>query len=74
MKYVRNFQKKDPKNKHKYIYFTLFKSNIDTTQALFKLSKILGVSQKLFGSAGLKDKRGVTTQRISLYNTEPQVL
>lgn len=38
--------------------------------AIFKLSKLTGVNQKLFSSAGLKDKRGVTTQMISVYNTE----
>lgn len=36
--------------------------------ALFKLSKIIGVNQKQFGVAGLKDKRGITTQKISLFN------
>jgi tRNA(Glu) U13 pseudouridine synthase TruD len=38
--------------------------------ALFKLSKITGISQKVFSSAGLKDKRGVTTQLISVYNSD----
>jgi len=38
--------------------------------ALFKLSKITGISQKVFSSAGLKDKRGVTTQMISVFNSD----
>lgn len=64
----------DPAMRKKYIHFTLFKSNIDTMGALFKLSKVTGINQKLFSSAGLKDKRGVTTQRISVYNTDVSML
>lgn len=44
------------------------KSNIDTPGAIFKLSKILNVNPKLFNVAGLKDKRGITTQMVSLFN------
>lgn len=38
--------------------------------AMFKLSKITGISHKIFSSAGLKDKRGITTQLISVFNTD----
>lgn len=38
--------------------------------AMFKLSKITGISHKIFSSAGLKDKRGITTQMISVFNTD----
>jgi len=38
--------------------------------AVFKLSKITGISQKIFSTAGLKDKRGVTTQLVSVYNSD----
>lgn len=61
------------KKSNDYIHFKLLKSNIDTMSGLFRLSKILGVNQKLFGAAGLKDKRGITTQLISLYNCEKDV-
>jgi tRNA(Glu) U13 pseudouridine synthase TruD len=60
----------NPLTRHKYIHFKLFKSNIDTMSALFKLSKITGISQKILSTAGLKDKRGITTQMVSLYNTD----
>ncbi len=33
------------------------------------LSKITGISHKIFSSAGLKDKRGITTQMISVFNS-----
>lgn len=42
--------------------------------ALFKLSKLTGINQKLFSTAGLKDKRGVTCQMVSVYNTEVEAL
>lgn len=60
----------DPKARKKYTHFTLYKHGIDTFNALFRLSKIMGISEKLFSTAGLKDKRGHTTQRVSVYNTD----
>lgn len=44
------------------------KSNIDTPGAIFKLSKIMNLNPKMFAVAGLKDKRGITTQMVSLFN------
>lgn len=38
--------------------------------ALFKLHKITGISQKIFSTAGLKDKRGITTQLVSVWNSD----
>jgi len=60
----------DPASRHKYIHFKLFKSGIDTMSALFKLSKITGISHKVFSTAGLKDKRGITTQMVSTFNSD----
>jgi tRNA(Glu) U13 pseudouridine synthase TruD len=37
--------------------------------AIYKLSKLTNINQKLFSTAGLKDKRGITMQMISVYNT-----
>ncbi len=42
------------------------KTNRDTQDALSHLSRLLRVSIKDLGVAGTKDKRGVTTQRVSL--------
>jgi tRNA pseudouridine13 synthase len=70
LRFNKNLRKMNPVSRKKYIHFKLFKSNIDTMSALFKLSKITGVSQKIFSTAGLKDKRGVTTQLVSLYNSD----
>jgi tRNA pseudouridine13 synthase len=74
LKYNRNLRKMDPKARHKYIHFTLYKHGIDTFNAIFRLSRATYISEKLFSTAGLKDKRGYTTQRVSLYNTDLQSL
>ena len=67
-------KKLSPNQRNKYIHFKLFKSNIDTMGAIFKLSKLTGISQKVFSTAGLKDKRGVTTQMVSVYNSDVKSL
>lgn len=74
LKLNKKMKKINPAARHKYVHFVMFKSNIDTMGAVFKLSKIVGVSQKLFSTAGLKDKRGVTTQMVSVYNTPVSTL
>lgn len=63
-----------PAARNKYIHFILFKSNIDTMGAIFRLSKLTGISQKVFSTAGLKDKRGITTQMVSVYNSDIELL
>lgn len=49
-----------------YIHFTLQKTNRDTQDALVHLSRILHVNIKDLSTAGTKDKRGVTIQRVAL--------
>ncbi|KAJ2920101.1 hypothetical protein MD484_g348, partial [Candolleomyces efflorescens] len=49
-----------------YVHFTLQKTNRDTQDALGHLSRLLHVNVKDLTVAGTKDKRGVTTQRVSL--------
>ena len=60
----------DARGRHKYIHFTLYKHGIDTFNAIFRLSKAVNMTEKLFSTAGLKDKRGHTTQKVSLYNSD----
>ena len=50
-----------------YLEFTLCKENKDTGDAIGILSRILHLKPKAFGFAGTKDKRGVTSQRVTLY-------
>ena len=70
LKLNKKMKKMNPASRNKYIHFILFKSNLDTMGAIFRLSKITGISQKVFSSAGLKDKRGITTQMVSVYNSD----
>ncbi|QRV72950.1 pseudouridine synthase [Ceratobasidium sp. AG-Ba] len=49
-----------------YIHFTLQKTNRDTQDALGHISRLLKVPARELSTAGTKDKRGVTTQRVCL--------
>ncbi len=49
-----------------YIHFNLQKTNRDTQDALSRIARSLNVNVKDLSVAGTKDKRGVTTQRVSL--------
>jgi tRNA pseudouridine13 synthase len=74
LRFNRNLRKMNPNARQKYTYFKLYKNGVDTFNAIFRLSKITGVSNKLFSTAGLKDKRGHTTQMVSVYNTDTDTL
>lgn len=50
-----------------YLHFTLVKHNWDTIRAMNYIRKKIGVSLKRFGIAGMKDKRALTAQRVSLW-------
>ena len=58
------------KNKN-ILLFSLLKRNMDTIGAIDYISRLLHRTPKTIKFAGNKDKRGITTQRISLYNTLP---
>ena len=49
----------------RYCHFTLYKEQLDTAAALNYLARCIHVPVKTFQFAGMKDKRGSTTQRIS---------
>ncbi len=54
--------------KGEYVHFTLQKKNWSTLRAIREISKRLRVSGKRLGFAGTKDKRAVSTQRVSVWN------
>ncbi|PKI47166.1 hypothetical protein CRG98_032437 [Punica granatum] len=56
-----------PENVGKFLRFNLYKENKDTQEALGIVGKMLGVQSKSFGFAGTKDKRAVTTQRVTVF-------
>ena len=58
------------KNKN-ILLFSLLKRNMDTIGAIEYISRLLHRTPKTIKFAGNKDKRGITTQRISCYNTLP---
>ncbi|KAI4107902.1 MAG: hypothetical protein L6R37_001334 [Teloschistes peruensis] len=53
-----------------YVHFTLCKENKEHNDALSSLARVAGVSRQAFRTAGTKDKRGVTVQRVSAYRVE----
>ena len=53
------------------LYFSMLKRNIDTVGAINYISRMLHRNPKIIKFAGNKDKRGITTQKLSCYNTLP---
>lgn len=65
-----NFQKGKPGWKElggDYLHFTLYKENKDTMEAISYLTRQLGMKPQAFQFAGTKDRRAITTQRVSVY-------
>jgi len=58
----------------RYVYFLLRKKNLGTIEAINKLAKWLDIPGKSFGVAGLKDKRAITEQYISVYGVSEKRL
>ncbi|KAL0397352.1 UNVERIFIED_CONTAM: Pseudouridylate synthase 7 [Sesamum calycinum] len=56
-----------PENIGKFLRFHLYKENKDTQEALGLLGKMLGIQPRSFGFAGTKDKRSVSTQRVTVF-------
>ncbi len=52
------------------LVLTMEKFNISTDNAVRQLSRSLKVSQKRIGYAGVKDKRAITAQRLSIWNPD----
>ncbi len=56
------------RRQQEYLHFTLVKTDWDTMRALRRIGKALHVSIKRFGIAGMKDKKAVTAQRVSMWH------
>lgn len=54
--------------------FTLEKTNWDTIRVVKLMGRALQISEKRFGYAGLKDKRAVTRQKVSVSGVEREKL
>eukprot|EP00741_Cyanophora_paradoxa_P016863 tig00020943_g16287.t1 len=57
-----------------HVTFALYKENRDTMDAIGLLCRLLQVTPKTFSYAGTKDKRAVTTQRVSAFKVAPERL
>ncbi len=58
----------------RYLVLEVEKKDWDTHHLIREISKQLRISQKRFGWAGTKDKRAVTSQRISIMNLDESQL
>eukprot|EP01006_Ploeotia_vitrea_P036893 TRINITY_DN66068_c6_g1_i1.p1 TRINITY_DN66068_c6_g1~~TRINITY_DN66068_c6_g1_i1.p1 ORF type:complete len:687 (+),score=365.49 TRINITY_DN66068_c6_g1_i1:175-2235(+) len=70
----RRMNAKWPRNGCDFVRFTMYKCNSDTMNILTALSKMLNIRTKSFGYAGTKDKRGCTTQHVTVYRTLPHIV
>ncbi|KAI1640920.1 pseudouridine synthase [Biscogniauxia mediterranea] len=57
-----------------FLHFSLYKENRDTMDALTHMARCLKVPPNVFGTAGTKDRRAVTVQRVSIKGRNPQSL
>jgi tRNA pseudouridine13 synthase len=58
----------------RYLVCTLVKYNIDTFLSIKMMAKDLGISERRIQIAGMKDKKAVTAQHISIENVKPKKL
>ncbi|PON73871.1 Pseudouridine synthase [Parasponia andersonii] len=56
-----------PEHVGKFLRFHLYKENKDSQEALGLIAKMLGIQPRSFGFAGTKDKRSVSTQRVTVF-------
>lgn len=56
-----------PEHMGKFLRFNLYKENKETQEALGVIGKMLGLQPRSFGFAGTKDKRSVSTQRVTVF-------
>jgi tRNA pseudouridine13 synthase len=60
------FEKRKPGEDH--LILDMEKHNVSTMHAISEMSRFLRLSKSRFGYAGLKDKRSISSQKISLYD------
>ncbi|MDQ1276126.1 MAG: tRNA pseudouridine13 synthase [Euryarchaeota archaeon] len=67
---VKEITNREEGQEGKYLILELTKRDWDTHHFTRTLARILQVSQKRISVAGTKDKRALTTQKISIYDTD----
>ncbi|KRT81302.1 hypothetical protein AMK59_5240, partial [Oryctes borbonicus] len=63
-----------PANIDEYVHFIVYKENIDTMEAALKIGDCLRMNPSNFNYAGVKDRRGKTTQWFSVRKVIPSKL
>ncbi|XP_052780104.1 pseudouridylate synthase 7 homolog isoform X2 [Mya arenaria] len=63
-----------PKGRGDYCRFVLYKENKDTMDAVGLIAKMISLKSSLFQYCGTKDRRGKTSQHISVYKVAPEKL
>ena len=58
-----------PKDRPPFLHFILYKENKDSMEAVGHLARCLRKNPKFFNIAGIKDRRAVTVQWVSVYRT-----
>ncbi|KXJ94451.1 putative pseudouridine synthase TruD/Pus7 [Microdochium bolleyi] len=71
---VRGPRQDDSQHKGKFLHFSLYKENRETMDAVGQLARVLNLKNKDFGTAGTKDRRAVTVQRVSIKGRNPSSL
>jgi tRNA pseudouridine13 synthase len=69
---VREITNREEGQEGKYLILELVKRDWDTHHLTRTLAKILQMSQKRISVAGTKDKRALTTQKISIFDIDAQ--
>lgn len=69
---VREITNREEEQEGKYLILELVKRDWDTHHLTRTLAKILQISQKRISVAGTKDKRALTTQKISIFDIDAQ--
>lgn len=71
---VKEITNREEGDTGKYLIVELTKNNWDTNHLVRDISRKLGISQKRISFAGTKDKRAVTTQKISIYDMTKEAI
>ncbi len=71
---VKEITNREEGKEGKYLILELRKRNWDTHHLTRTLAKILQISQKRISIAGTKDKRALTTQKISIFDIDASII
>ncbi|XP_048740934.1 pseudouridylate synthase 7 homolog [Ostrea edulis] len=71
----RNIQHRSwPRGCGNYCKFVLYKENMDTIEAVYRLTKFFHINKNMFQFAGTKDKRAITSQEFTVYRVKAERL